>query len=170
MAIPDEYKCDKCLQYFSVLKIGGGSYRTPSKPYPFVFSMHAWCNQCSTLTESEHLLSDAEIDLKLKFFDEHYSETDQFIDEHYSETDQGVYKDRLELNRKYYRNRNTPPKCLKCGSTDILQYDENDLNNDKVRHPGCNGIFKRLDIDPREISFFDGWHWLTVEGDVIKDT
>ncbi|MFN0021422.1 MAG: hypothetical protein ACKVP0_24490 [Pirellulaceae bacterium] len=76
----------------------------------------------------------------------------------------------LRRRIKWRRSRQSPPKCLECGSTDLLVIPETDEENENqspqgIEHPGCNGL-----LQVRGIGFSQNRAWIiyTSEGKKLR--
>lgn len=107
----------------------------------------SWCRSCNILRNSEMLPSVAQIsemlaDLKAKGLSEEDCEFAKLIDE---TPDQFLANrlQKLEAQLRWRTARNSPARCLECGSTDL---DSVTLDEDGFPHPNCGGTFQHVSM------------------------
>jgi hypothetical protein len=133
----------------------------------------AWCEACRHVVHAERL-EDLSV-LKSEF--DHYTVQGE---EFYSWMGLSRGSDWREERERHLNNlrrriewresRANPPKCLECGSTNVLVFPETDDDNDEceqepeINHPDCDG---RLRVPCVGFALSRDWVFYTPDGDKI---
>lgn len=126
---PTKYSCSNCTFSGTTISIWGHHLyvhegkEVPVNAYPGI------CYDCNGISPVEKLPTNQ----SLKNLEGKYKEIRGYrvpLEHHYEEETL-----RLEL----LENRKTPPKCLKCGGTDIVPFTDSVIE-DGLQHRGCGGI------------------------------
>ena len=67
---------------------------------------------------------------------------------------------RLRIDIEWRRKRESPPRCLKCGSTAVSPIGEWDKIPSEFSHPGCGGTFRYYSW----YGFSESWQFFSPEG------
>jgi len=161
------YRCDRCSE-LAKLQIGIGThgcYMTPDAIPPRLHCQAAWCYGCESLSQAEKLLSRDQL---IEF----HGSGSKIIQEMefrngWSKKQIGFHQQRidgqLESGLRLQRIRRTPPRCLRCGSTNIKHYSSEEISEGKYRHPNCGGYFIKYEHDRiKHIMLAD--YKLTIDG------
>jgi hypothetical protein len=104
----------------------GNYYEFSESDHLDVYSVPVWCHRCATVTHGENLSSVEEIDKQIRDFNDPSSDLyrmtqnsllaelghgDEFRRERLAE---------LQRRRRWRASRQSPPKCIHCGTTEIL--------------------------------------------------
>lgn len=154
-AFPDSSADDVYALYSAFL-----NYRLASGELLHVRQTECWCASCERIDMAERIESLNELEQQLERLrhpDEDESCMIAFI---------GVPIDKrvteAEIRIKWRRGRISPPKCLQCGSVDIMELP----GTDEFSHPKTG---ERVVVTGRGFASTDEWHAeFTSEGDVIK--
>ncbi|HUE70118.1 MAG TPA: hypothetical protein VMP01_04445 [Pirellulaceae bacterium] len=106
----------------------GNYYELSASEHLDLDSVPVWCNRCATITHGEHLSTLDEIDDQIRDLNDPTSAA-------YRRTRHGMLDDitgkgeeflqkrlaKLELRRRWRQSRRSPPKCIRCGSTEIVE-------------------------------------------------
>lgn len=135
-------------------------------------SVPVWCHRCGKITHGEDLSTVREIDEQIRDLDDPSSQlyrmTRHGVLEELSGKGEEFLQDRvneLQRRRSWRLTRKAPPKCLHCGTTDILEL----LEGVPVPNPRGDG---RIQIDCVGMcsTIFNQW-FFTPEGDrIARDT
>ena len=113
-----KYSCSGC-DFRQVLNpLGNTGYWSDEKEYITLWLSLAWCQKCQEVTRAELLRSPEEIRV-----------------EHDATRTRRTRRD-LERYLGLLERRRSPPRCLRCGSTEII-YASSDRS---VVHPSCGGV------------------------------
>jgi hypothetical protein len=171
------YTCSRCAFVAGTSALWSRyAYETPVGRVPLSVEC-GWCDDCATLVAIEHLPSEDDV--------EQLARVTELAEEHANaETDKVQHADRPErisatLNgceldlrrtlrvRRRLRERQTPPRCLKCGGIKVNSVDDK-LPQDygvigetpaptSLKHPRCGGVIQvhapRLCISFRRLTF-----------------
>ena len=157
MAVETEYRCDRCACTSYVMFPVTGHYNVADIVKPELFSGVGWCECCASLTEVETIPTKELIEIYRVFLREMYEGVDaNFFDQSMATCD---------ASEDYFRKRSSPPKCLRCGSSEIIHFETTEILNESAVHPGCGGRFKETG---ENTAFVNLWHRvLDTEGIVI---
>jgi hypothetical protein len=125
--------CDRC-GYRRRLTQRARQYRFPDRRTDFIEQTLAWCRACRRAVEAERLPPVSE-------FDEQIAEVSSGID-WLATTGRTAEEERLRLqgHRKWRLARQSPPKCLECGSASIEPFPQHEDGAwAAIDHPGCGG-------------------------------
>ena len=146
-----EYECDHCGS--NAIHVGRAAmYALDGVEFPCepvtVHSRPAWCDECQTLVDAEHLMD-------VDFYEQQLvacqsselSKSDhQFIQ--LTNRTESEYRECLidawRIALSAASDRRSPPRCFTCGSTDItyiLEYDFETHELARFPHPSCDGSF-----------------------------
>src|SRR5688500_19585778 len=109
----------------------GNYYEFEDGTHLDVHTNPAWCRACGGLTHGERIDSMAQIDQQIADLNDPSSELYRFTQRSLlPELDDLVPKDKFRLDqlaeahkRRAWRQRRTsPPRCIRCGSTDLLRF------------------------------------------------
>ncbi len=168
-----EAKCDRCSykrKLYDILRsydLGDGY-----KSAVTIRRQYAWCHQCQQ-TVSAELLED------LPSLEAELTQANGRGEEFYSgfafgntwEEEKIRYLDDLKQRISLRKARVAPPKCLDCGSPNIIGMPESDGDDDEgpivqpIEHPGCGGT---LTITSIGLALNRAWFFYTPEGDKIE--
>ena len=136
-----------------------------------VHSVPVWCQRCGTIAHGEDLSTVDEIDKQIRDLNDPSSElyrmTQNSLLEELGQGD-AVRRDRLaelQRRRRWREARNSPPKCIHCGTTEILVLPM----GVPVPNPRGDGQIQ-IDCVGMCSTYFNEW-FFTPEGDRIpRDT
>lgn len=135
------YKCNRCHRLVSESK-GLGHYRLPDGMEIPQFDEAAWCFECDGLQSAEQLLDIEYIGEVIQHLEEHGLDQQSRDIAHLLEKDEdSSHLERLWTWRamlEWRRTRQSPPRCLRCGSTKLRMLRSPDS---RFLHPGCGGVF-----------------------------
>lgn len=130
------------MLYFYVLP---GGHRIASCAAP------CWCFDCDSIRDGERLFEPDAMSKAL------YKLIADGIDVEKLKRDSEFLRRQLDPGREYQqqlgklraalkwcRSRAAPPRCLKCGSTNIRDYGWS-RSSDTFEHPGCGGVFQSVE-------------------------
>src|SRR4051795_3674685 len=92
----------------------GDHYELEDGPHIDVWSRPVWCHRCNDFTDGEYVGRLEEIDQHLEELRDPSSELSRGL--RYRPT----IIEGLEQRRRWLTGRVSPPKCLECGSTEIV--------------------------------------------------
>ena len=143
---------------------GKFSYRFPDGETLALDRTFGWCNSCTDIKAVEELPdricanydlrcveSDLEEELYIKKQTGLWSSFTQWWSKARLERERQYKLDALTTKKEQYLlqlrlldGRNSPPRCLECSSTYIVQLAElRSANASSFKHPGCGGTFKQ---------------------------
>jgi hypothetical protein len=131
-----------------------------------VWSRPAWCRRCGDYTHGESIESLDEIDQQLRDLEDPQSELYQFIQRGVSK---GRFRRRwiemIKQRRRWREGRVSPPRCLLCGSTELVSLPE----GVEIPNPRGTGTVV-LNVIGHCSTWFNEW-FFTPEGERIpRDT
>jgi hypothetical protein len=106
----------------------------------------AYCWACHQFVASERIRNPKQCAAEIRWFkslQSHERDKWEFI---YGSLPALIERNRVEIQR--WRSRKSPPRCLECGSTNILQctIDQNGHNTGRLMHPGY--LPQGLNVEP----------------------
>ncbi len=162
MPSPTDFSCDRCDFKASNLVVWGRFYyqNFDGNLIPLKRNL-GWCSSCKTLSAVENLSIDKTIYDKINEYEAELNKLKNpvfFIKHLMGSKKKEEIKDRIAYAQQFIkeeielvnilRSRKTPPRCLRCSSSDVIQYkfpsagfDEspNKLFPTGFIHPGCGG-------------------------------
>ncbi|MCA9625240.1 MAG: hypothetical protein KC731_39730 [Myxococcales bacterium] len=114
----------------------------------FVEAALAWCAACKALVYAEHLPSVDELNarwsihkLGIDAVREHFNVEN--LDDDLLAASMAARRRDLDVRLPWRRARQSPAKCLSCGSSDFTSFGpaRGFGDGDQVSHPGCDGAF-----------------------------
>jgi len=135
----ETYHCDSCRKSFDYADVYG-CYVLNDAAEVSVHSEYAWCNRCDDLVAAEHIpdlesLERALADVESNGLDDEEREFASLVET----TPEKLLADRIAMWRNYVSwrsSRRSPPRCLKCGTMDVLLLERPFL------HPSCGGTLE----------------------------
>src|SRR5690606_6177850 len=116
-------QCDLCNKGWSIFRLQGlFTYCLPDGSYAWIDRDFRWCNGCEGFSAVERLPDEHELTLSLE------NAKNEHNKKHIRENEAAI---------EWRKLRMSPPKCLYCGSSDILE-------TDPVKHPGCGGKIQKI--------------------------
>ena len=144
-----EIRCDGC-DYIQRLSESPRIYNIPSGENIYIETQCAWCSSCSCGVEAERVRTLMEIQSDLDALIakepemlEGVKDTMQPDETIESALERAVLH--LTQRRDWRKSRQSPPKCLECGSMEITpflkrdHYELKDGDFETVEHSGCGG-------------------------------
>ncbi|BDI31221.1 hypothetical protein CCAX7_32720 [Capsulimonas corticalis] len=114
-------QCDRCDFNQTIAARTNYAYRLPEPPDVFLWTQFVWCGECRKIVQAEKLLTEEEIDAWLA----------------------GQWNRRIRLDGERYRQiivgRQSPARCLTCGSVDIVAAKSGE-HVATVLHGDCGGV------------------------------
>ena len=169
-------KCESCKQGGKLLADTLCTYVLDDGETVRIERTFAWCSECSEVTWVEEISSLEELSRERAALDHPNNETTAYIQSlvsRYNTFDailQRMKRD-LELRIKWRELRQSEPRCLSCGSMEILPSirGETRSGNDKWELPcvSCNGIIRV--VQEPVLCLDRGWIHYTPEG-LVRDS
>jgi hypothetical protein len=145
------YNCDRCGVVQEVDTVRLRFYALDKGESLPVLGRIAWCSECDGVTQieviiplekmEEILANRANVGVNDKELQRRAKEWNQDIAEFVAESIA-----RLRIGIEWRRKRESPPRCLKCGTTAVNPIGDWDKIRFELEHPGCGGMFQ-----------YDGW-------------
>jgi len=135
---------------------------------PLTVHTHAvWCTPCATLCDAEHLMGAEYYRRQLAELEANgLTPSDRELVAA-TKRDETAYLTSLtaawRIARCMAEQRESPPRCLSCGSTDIrpiAEYDYDSRDISPFRHPECGGTFHSIECSYPQFNLL----WLDSEG------
>src|SRR5689334_13399853 len=150
----------------------GNYYEFSDSDHLDLQSTPVWCHRCGRVTHGEDLSSVEELDEQIRDLNDPTSEAYRsarygILEEEFGTGEQfrQEYLEKLRRRRTWRDSRISPPKCIRCGSTDILALP----CGEAVASPLGNGAI-RVECIGMCSTVFNEW-FFTPEGDRIpRDT
>ena len=102
----------------------GNYYQLPDGSKLNVYGSPVWCRQCQAFSEAEWLQSIPELEQAVaNYSDVNSAESQRILQSDLIRDKSGYLAERLtesEIRLQWRRNRTAPPKCLECGTTDVM--------------------------------------------------
>ena len=115
----------------------GDHYEMANGTHIDLHSSPVWCRQCMKFTDGESIEALEEIDRQIAELRDPTSELFRFYRESGADSIgvEGIrFITKLETRRRWRDRREAPPKCLECGSTEIVVLPEGQKSEEPGRH------------------------------------
>jgi hypothetical protein len=107
----------------------GNYYEFAESDHLDLYSVPVWCHRCGRITDGENLSSVEEIEKQISELNDSSSQLYRMtrhgvLDKWFGKGDEFLQNRLTELLRcrRWRESRKEPPKCIHCGTTDILEF------------------------------------------------
>jgi hypothetical protein len=129
-----EVACDGCDLTATLGGMGLPRYDLGDGHGHYVETQHAFCHACRSMVDAERLPTSAELAERRAQMMESVGSKDLMTDHVVTQAD---VDERAGAIERWLSARRSPPRCLVCGSTEIVPH--NPLAGEPFIHPGCGG-------------------------------
>ncbi len=123
-----EYECDRCHRVYEVTTCDLRYYVLPDGRQVSCRICPVWCVRCGVMTEGELIPP--------------LDSVEWFVKEQAPALDDEA-RMCAETNMTWRRLRQSPPRCLRCGATEIIAVSQTaEGRSESLEHPGCGGVLR----------------------------
>lgn len=140
----DHFSCSKCASTWPATDLAHRYYLLPTGVLLDVESRYAWCMDCRRMREAEKLPDPGELAaiIRLRPTISKQSRWWPFgrADREKCERERALAREKAQQMLNLVLPRKSPPRCLGCGSSQIVNPDKVNL----TLHPDCGGVIRRI--------------------------
>lgn len=142
-------ECERCKYSQTFAEGGLRSYQLPGEVRITIRQQLGWCRSCDRVVFCEELPTMGELAIEFAQFEELVRQDFDFLSSPGMSAEELIERERSRLASlaDMLQARQSPPRCLECGSTSIIPISEADENEEEavlptrssIEHPGCGG-------------------------------